>query len=312
MNTKIAIRLIAIAILSTSMQAKEFTKDRFDLLLSTSITNTLISDKSGTTQVADQQAFPVIVKAQCSVKSMSFNLKNSSGISKTIDLYSYVKNLDKLYYKLLQAKNYDMLAKIAYFTARPNTNFSEIPNADNAYVLYDSFSNLKSGRPTRLTPFVVGLAYACYNNKSNKKITGMESLAYKDFILAIANNEYNEAKNIVNKVLKGKDIYKIYKDKLAFAARQNFGEQQQGIKITEGKYSNEIVYTVPDNGLKKTIKEAGLSYKEAANNLKDNSRECTKSSLTYTGLDFVYHYILDKNNPKDYIKLEFNFEDCLN
>jgi len=314
MKRKIVTGLIAAAILATGVHAKEFTKDRFDLLLKTSISKNIVSNKHGTDQIAMQKVFPEIVKRDCGVNSMSFNLKDSTGMSKSLDLYAYVRNLDQLYFKLLQAENYDMLAKIAYFVARPSTMFSEVPNADNAYVFYDSFTNLRNDNHDRISPFTVGVAYACRNNKSTEKISGMESLAYKDFVLALADNDFKKAKDIVNKVLKHKNVYKIYKDKLAEIASTNFGLEGGGYKLSAGKYKNEIVFTNYDTELKKAIKEAGITNKEAAAKIKTNIRtgNCTKSSGTYTGVDFVYRSILDKNNPKDYLEYELNFEDCLN
>lgn len=303
---------LAVVVLTTGVQAKEFTKDRFNLLLSTSISNSIVSNKHFTDQIANQKAFPVVVKTECGLNSMSFNFKDNTGMSKTLDLYAYVRNLDKLYYKLLQVKNYDMLAKVAYFVARKSSAYSEMPNVDNAYILYDVFTNLKNGKTKKIAPIKVGLDYACNNNKSTEKITGMESLAYKDFILALADNDFTKAKNIVNKVIKDKDIYKIYKDKLAEIASQNFGEEGGGFTLSKGKYKNEILFTAFGKGYKKSIKEAGITNKEAASNLKENTIECKKqSTMFYSGLDYVYHYNLDKNNSKDYLEYELNFEDCL-
>ena len=325
MKPKIVTGLIAAAILVTGVQAKEFTKDRFDLLVSSALKGRTMATSSIEREGAEQ-AFSAVVKRECSLNSASFSLKNSTGMTKTVDLFAYVVGLDKLYYKLIQVKDYDMLEKVVYFVSRVDTRFSGYDYQDNAYIMFYSFKHTHNPyKRLEIEPFKVALTYACFNNQSNKKISGMESLAYKDFILALSNNNYKKAKDIVNKVLKHKNIYKIYKDKLAYMAKADVNAKvdftkTEFSKITAGKYSNEFVdyykYSVmPDKvrkNLNQKIKEGTLRKEDIAQGAKQRMVNCNQSSSeNYAGIDFVYRMPMDKNNPENYIEHELNFEDCL-
>lgn len=325
MKRKMVTGLIAAAILATGVQAKEFTKDRFDLLVSSSLKDRTMAT-SAIEREGEEQAFATVVKRECGLNSATFSLKNSTGMTKTVDLSAYVVGLDKLYYKLIQTKDYDMLEKVVYFVSRVDTRFSGYDYQDNAYLMFYSFKHTHNPyKRLEIEPFKIALSYACFNNQSNKKITGMESLAYKDFILALSNNNYKKAKNIVNKVLKHKNIYKIYKDKLAYMAKADVNakidfSKSDFSKITAGKYSNEFVdyyklSVMPDNtraNLNKKIKEGTLKKENIAKGAKQRMINCNQSySENYAGIDFVYRMPMDKNDPENYIEHELNFEDCL-
>jgi len=149
--------------------------------------------------------------SQCG-SSINYTFTDSTGATKTVNLFSYVLNASEYIKHFIKKKNYRRVAQYIIFTSKPVNqaykdliSVSGIDNKERQLRFVNWMLGLAENKSYDSVPFPFEplrgtVNYVCNNNNSTDYYIGLSSTEYKNFVYYMSIKDYEAVNKILDKV----------------------------------------------------------------------------------------------------------------